>query len=87
MNRSGPLGRYNLTISKLAARGKLTEALRMCAQMKAEGVQPDLLTYTSLIMACRADALHMEAWAIYEDMLGFGLSPDREIFHRLIQVR
>jgi pentatricopeptide repeat protein len=85
--RAGALGRYNVTIADLAAQGNFTEVLRLCAKMKSEGVMPDIMTYNSLISACARRTLHMEAWAIYDDMLAFGLRPDRETFHRLLQVR
>jgi pentatricopeptide repeat protein len=85
--RPGPLGRYNLAISNLSANGRLVEALRLCAQMNSEGVKPNILTFNSLISACIRDALHAEAWVIYNDMLSFGISPGRDTFHKLLQVR
>jgi pentatricopeptide repeat protein len=85
--RAGALGRYNLATADLATQGRLMEILLLCTKMKSGGVTPDIMTYNSLIMACGKDALHVEAWAIYEDMLAFGLRPDRQTYHRLLQVR
>lgn len=81
------IGRYNLILGRLADRGDLAQCLYLAAQMKAQGVKPDILTYDCLIRACVKDGLAKEAMAIFEDMLATGLRPERETFHLLFEVR
>jgi pentatricopeptide repeat protein len=54
--------------------------------MKTQGVKPDILTYHCLIRAAGARGLAHQAAAIFEDMLAFGLQPERETFHLLFKV-
>ena len=84
--RSGLIGRYNLALGHLADRGHFIECLQMAAQMKTRDVKPDILTYHSLIRAAGARGLANQAVAIFEDMLAFGLQPERETFHLLFKV-
>lgn len=85
-SRPGLIGRYNLALGHLADKGDLTGCLRLAAQMKVQGVKPDILTYNCLIRASGRDALAMQATAIFEDMLAIDLQPERETFHLLLKV-
>ena len=80
------VGRYNLALGFLSDRGNLIQCINTAAQMKAQGVKPNLLTYNCLIRACEEEALARHAIAIYEDMLAAGLQPDRDTFHALFKV-
>ena len=84
--RTGLIGRYNLALGQLADSGDLVGCLRLAAQMKVQGVKPDILTYNCLIRACGKDALAVQACAIFEDMLAADLQPERETFHLLFKV-
>ena len=85
--RTGLIGRYNLALGHLADKGDLIRCLKLAAQMKEQGVEPDLLTYNCLIRACEKDALALQAAAIFEDMVAVGLQPERETFHLIFKVR
>ncbi|KAF9648574.1 hypothetical protein BDM02DRAFT_3115184 [Thelephora ganbajun] len=84
-SRAGLMGRYNLAFGHLADRGDLIQCLQLAAQMKAQGIKPDVLTYNCLIRACGREALAKQAAAIFEDMLAVGLQPERETFHSLFK--
>lgn len=84
--RAGLIGRYNLALGHFADRGDLIQCIKTAAQMKTQGVKPNVLTYNCLIRACGRDALWRHASAIYEDMITTGLQPERETFHLLFKV-
>ena len=86
-SRTGLLSRYNIALGHLADGGDLIQCLRLAAQMKEQGIKPDILTYNCLIRACGKDVLPMQAAAIFEDMLAVDLRPERETFHLLFKVR
>lgn len=74
-------------ISKYAEDGKIINCLFACKEMKDNGVIPDIFIYNDLLKAAAKEALHNEADAIMDDMLAFGVRPDRQSFHHLIHVR
>jgi len=84
--RAGMVGRFNLALGYFADRGDIIRCIKTAAQMKTQGVKPNVLTYNYLIRACEKDALSRHASAIYEDMLSMGLQPERETFHSLFKV-
>lgn len=86
LTRAGLIGRYNLALGHLADEGNLVQCLRLAAQMKTQGVKPDVLTYNYLIRACGKEGLVKHAVAIFEDMLAARLQPERETFHSLFKV-
>jgi pentatricopeptide repeat protein len=86
VSRTGSIGRYNLALGHLADKGELVHCLKLAAQMKVQGVKPDILTFNCLIRACERDALSRHATAIFEDMLAVGLQPERETYHLLFKV-
>lgn len=85
-SHTGLIGRYNLALGHLADKGDPTHCLQLAAQMKVQGVKPDVLTFNCLIRACGERALSRHAMAIFEDMLAVGLDPERETFHLLFKV-
>ena len=85
-SRAGLIGRYNLALGHLADKGDLIRCLQLAAQMKTQGVKPDVLTYHCLLRACGKDGLAKQAAAIFEDMLAARLQLERETFHLLFKV-
>lgn len=67
--------------------GRLSDMLHIAAQMKADGVNPNLATYHYLLKACAHGGWHQEARAVIEDMQQLGIKPDRQALHYLMQVR
>ncbi|KAH9948686.1 hypothetical protein B0H21DRAFT_732616 [Amylocystis lapponica] len=58
-----------------ASQGRMRNLFVLCRKMKAEGVAPDLTTYSYVLRA---------AHAAFEDMLALGLYPNRNLFHYLL---
>ncbi|KAK9276736.1 hypothetical protein L1049_006272 [Liquidambar formosana] len=53
--------------------------------MVQEGINPDLLTYSSLISGLANKGLMIEAMQVFEDMLKKGITPDYAVFDILIR--
>ncbi|KAG2150956.1 hypothetical protein DEU56DRAFT_880543 [Suillus clintonianus] len=82
--RSSAIARYQFRSTTIANAKKTIDALRMCREMKHEGVKPDIIIYNNLL-ACLAEDCHVvEAWAVVEDMTSMGIAPDRHTFNHLI---
>jgi pentatricopeptide repeat protein len=68
-------------------RGRYAECLQVAAQMKQEGVRPDLATYNALLeSASKSYTLQMDTWAIFEDMLASGVKPDVNTINFILKV-
>lgn len=81
------IARYQFRSTGFANSKNTIQVLRMCKEMKKEGVEPDIIIYNNLL-ACLAEDCHvLEAWAVVEDMSSMGVAPDRNTFHHLIHVR
>jgi pentatricopeptide repeat protein len=81
------IARYQFRSTGFANSKNTIQVLRMCKEMKKEGVKPDIIIYNNLL-ACLAEDCHvLEAWAVVEDMSSMGIAPDRNTFHHLIHVR
>ncbi|KAG6820981.1 hypothetical protein H0H93_008610 [Arthromyces matolae] len=63
-------------MSEAARRANYTETLELAARMKAQKVKPNIGTYRSLMMAASSQRMWLDAWAILDDMIAFGLKPD-----------
>jgi pentatricopeptide repeat protein len=61
--------------------------LALAAQMKGDGVQPNLAIYNCLLEAAANGVFWLEAWAILDDMLFVGIKPDTMSFNHLLHVR
>lgn len=82
--RGSAIARYQFRSTGFANSKSTAMVLRMCKEMKQEGVNPDIIIYNNLL-ACLADDCHvLEAWAIVEDMSSMGIAPDRNTFNHLI---
>lgn len=69
-----------------ATRRNYPACLEIAADMKAQGIRPDLTTYSSLMEATAHGGGWFEAWAILDDMLLVGVKPDINILNNLIYV-
>ncbi|KAF7782498.1 hypothetical protein Agabi119p4_1874 [Agaricus bisporus var. burnettii] len=58
--------------------------LASAAQMKREGVQPNLVIYNCLLEAAAHGAFWLEAWAILDDMRLLGIEPNIMCFNYLL---
>ncbi|KAK2460796.1 hypothetical protein APHAL10511_007266 [Amanita phalloides] len=58
--------------------------LQAAAQMKLEGVHPDVQVYRTLMRSASHSAAWLHAWAILDDMLLMGIKPDVAMFNSLI---
>jgi pentatricopeptide repeat protein len=85
--RSSAIARYQFRSTGIANSKKSVEALRMCREMKKEGVKPDIIIYNNLLACLAEDCQVLEAWAVVEDMNSMGIAPDRNTFHHLMHVR
>lgn len=59
---------YNTLITGLAAHGRGSEALELTLKMKDEGIQPDRVTYISVLTACSHGGLLGEGRKIFESI-------------------
>ncbi|KAG0693392.1 hypothetical protein DFH29DRAFT_964221 [Suillus ampliporus] len=84
--RRSAIARYQFRSTGIANVKKSVDALRMCKEMKKEGVKPDIIIYNNLLACVAEDCQVLEAWAIVEDMTSMGIAPDRHTFHHLIHV-
>jgi pentatricopeptide repeat protein len=75
-----------MQLSVDADNGRFHQCLALAAKMKVEGINPDILTYNALLLACSRVGLSLEAWAIFDDMTLMGIRPDRSSFHHLLNV-
>ncbi|XP_030539365.1 pentatricopeptide repeat-containing protein At1g14470-like [Rhodamnia argentea] len=57
---------YNTLISGLAAHGRGREALEVMSKMKEEGIDPDRVTYVSILTACSHGGLLQEGRRLFE---------------------
>lgn len=66
--------------------GRTLSVLGTAVQMKAKGMEPDLDTYNIMLEALANDSREMEVWAVFEDMLAMGITPDVRSFKWLVWV-
>ncbi|KAG5645196.1 hypothetical protein DXG03_006714 [Asterophora parasitica] len=55
--------------------------------MKAANLQPDLASYTALMNAAAFEGHWLDAWAILDDMVAEGISPDVTVFSALLKAQ
>ena len=61
-------------------------ALSICAEMKQEGVKPDLMTYKHIMRGLSAEKLPTETLAVFKDMQAAGFAPDQESYNIILTV-
>lgn len=59
---------YNTLLSAFAANGDGAETLKLFSKMKREGIEPDHVTYTSVLTACNRAGLLEEGQRIFESI-------------------
>ncbi|PIA45158.1 hypothetical protein AQUCO_01700593v1 [Aquilegia coerulea] len=59
---------YNSLIAGFASHGYGTEAIQLLLKMKAEGIEPDQITYIGVLMACSHGGLSKEGWQIFKSI-------------------
>lgn len=59
---------WTALINGLAVHGRSTEALAMFHSMRNSGVQPDYITFSSVLVACSHGGLVKEGWDIFESI-------------------
>ncbi|KAG6907662.1 hypothetical protein DXG01_007866 [Tephrocybe rancida] len=79
--------RFNMRMMEAAEQGRYADVLDIAANMKSEGIQPDLTTYSALMRAADRHRRWLDAWAILDDLLAVGLQPDITIFNYFIQAQ
>lgn len=84
---ASPTAKANIEIGRLIDRRRYSEVFALVTAMKEANVPPDPITYDHLLSLCAKIHAPVEAWAIFEDMLALGFSPERTTFHHLIRVR
>jgi pentatricopeptide repeat protein len=83
------LGRFNLTLSNASRDGQtqVTTVLRVAAQMREEGVQPDITTFHHILRSLADHGLYAEAVACVDEMDRLGIMADPQAFYYILQVR
>ncbi|KAF5176673.1 Pentatricopeptide repeat-containing protein [Thalictrum thalictroides] len=59
---------YNSLIAGFAIHGYGTEAIQLLLKMKANGIEPDRITYVGVLMACSHGGLSKEGWQIFNSI-------------------
>ena len=85
-NRLTPLSKFNSRILDCCSRGRIAMALSICAEMKQEGVKPDLMTYKHIMRGLSAEKLPTETFAVFKDMQAAGFAPDQESYNIILTV-
>lgn len=78
--------RYNFDMAAKADGLQFHGCFALAAEMKQKGITPTILTYNTLLRALGHGGYGPQAFAVFEDMLSFGVSPDATSFNHLIHV-
>ncbi|KAJ7564743.1 hypothetical protein O6H91_02G031500 [Diphasiastrum complanatum] len=77
---------WNAMIAGYAQHGLGKEALDVCGQMKQEGVQPDIVTYTTLLKACASIAAFEQGKQLHSDIIESGFELDVIVGNTLVDM-
>uniref|UniRef100_A0A0E0AM22 DYW domain-containing protein n=1 Tax=Oryza glumipatula TaxID=40148 RepID=A0A0E0AM22_9ORYZ len=78
---------WNAMISALGQHGHGREALELFDQMVAEGIDPDRISFLTILTACNHAGLVDEGFHYFESMKrDFGISPGEDHYARLIDL-
>jgi pentatricopeptide repeat protein len=78
--------RFNLDMAAKANIGAPGACFGLAAEMKLQGITPNITTYNTLLSALAQGAHAPAALAVLEDMLAVGVSPDTTSFNHIIDV-
>ena len=78
------LAQFNKAIQTAMRHDDFAASLNLAAEMKELGVTPDVTTYNQLISAASSHCYHVDARAIFDDMILLGIQPNAETFHALL---
>lgn len=67
-------------------KGRTRLVLKIAAQMKENGIEPDLETYLNILTAFASDRNPGLAWATLKDMEILDVEPDVACFNQVLQV-
>ncbi|KAK4794048.1 hypothetical protein SAY86_012042 [Trapa natans] len=77
---------YNTMISGLALHGNSAEAIKTFQLMKKDGIQPNDLTFVSLLNACSHGGLAELGFGIFYSMKDYGIRPQVEHYGCMIDL-
>ncbi|KAG9147111.1 hypothetical protein Leryth_005340 [Lithospermum erythrorhizon] len=77
---------WNVLISGYGMHGHGRKALEMFSRMIAEGIQPDHITFTSILSACSHSGLIDEARRCFADMKKFSVNPEPKHYACLVDM-
>ena len=84
--RGSSTSEYNLTLRRLASGRRTAEVLEKAAEMKNLGIQPDSLTYSTILQALAGEGMYDVMWAVIREMQAIGIPPSVSHFNYLLSV-
>ncbi|KAJ6586863.1 hypothetical protein DFH09DRAFT_1027747 [Mycena vulgaris] len=78
------VARFNVDIAAKADKGQFPTCFALAADMKTQGVSPDITTYNTLLRALAHGGYSTATLAVLEDMLSVGISPNTASFNHII---
>lgn len=75
-----------MQLAEATERNDAGKCFDIAAQMKAQGVEPNLHTYNMLMFAASIDFRGLDAWAIFDDLILYGFEPNVAIFNTMLNV-
>ncbi|KAJ7462230.1 hypothetical protein B0H11DRAFT_2054671 [Mycena galericulata] len=76
--------RFNLDMAAKADLAQFPACFALAADMKRQGISPNLSTYNTLLRALAHGGYATPTFAVLEDMLSVGISPDATSFNHII---
>ncbi|CAO2841443.1 unnamed protein product [Amaranthus hypochondriacus] len=85
MTSDKSLALYNAMISGYGLHSKVSDALALYEHMQEEGIEPDDVTFTSVLSACSHGGLVNEGFDLFTDMVSkYNISPRKEHYGCLV---
>ncbi|KAI9156899.1 hypothetical protein LWI28_013794 [Acer negundo] len=76
---------YNYSIQNSCKVGDVDEAMSLLGNMEAVGFRPNLVSYGSLIEALGSVGRTLEADALFQELVSFGLKPKLRLYNVLLR--
>jgi pentatricopeptide repeat protein len=76
---------YNATISACEKGGQWETAVDLLAEMRARGIEPDVITYSATISACEKGGQWEKAVELFEEMRARGIVPNVITYNATIE--